>query len=434
MTTIIENFTYLRPQKASQSLSTLKNLENRTGHLDVKTFENCMLIPDYSRTEENDNNHKSDGVCETFGCTAGSKARLYHTGVRNNLIRGNCLFGGFYLGVYGHFLVETLARIWYFFESKDTAIDKIVFVSDDPQMHPPKGNIRRFLELSGLLDKMVLINCETSFDHLIVPDMALSHFWYADEFRLVFDIVRTKVLQNRPIIPSQKVFLTRSGLSKAKENEININKLDAFFLSNGYKLLSPEKMTLDELIVELSKSTVLSSINGTLAHNILFAPKSMMFNIIERHGFINSWQMGCDLVSKSPATYIDCYDLPQMSNPIGFVFLYSDTKYMHKWAQDNHMTLNTFLNSPQDHKRTLKNFLQRCKRQDGYTPYYLDFDIKRAPIYAEAIVECESVYSSWLRRKRPLFITDYFNMKVHKNWWVGPLYRKIVRKFRSFMK
>lgn len=120
------------------------------------------------------------------------KAYLY-TGIKNDITPGYYMFGGFFLDLYGHFLIETLSRIWYYFyENKTYPIDKIVFISDNPNMPEPKGNIKRILELSGILDKICVINCETSYENLIVPDMAFSHFWYADEFRLIFDIIQKK--------------------------------------------------------------------------------------------------------------------------------------------------------------------------------------------------------------------------------------------------
>lgn len=427
-------FDYLRPFKAMQSQETYSRLANKTGNLKVQEFRDCILRTDYSRDGEKYKNQ--DNV---YTCTSGVWAQITPPDLYNpdiQYVKGCTLFGGFYIAMWGHFLMETLARVWYLYQDNVEKIDKIIFVSDTPNYSGLHGNIARFLELTGWKDKIEIVASDIRCDRLIVPEMAITHFSYAKEFISVFDAVRANVLGNisHGQEETSKIFLTRSKLKDADKNEINITYLDRFFADNGYRILSPERFSLDKLIIELSSASELCSINGTLAHNVLFAPRGIRFNIIERHGFINSWQMVSNIVASTPAYYIDCYELPAMSNPIGSLFLYQSTDCMRRWARDSHLQEPCFPSSSKKRKKELRQFLKRCKLLNGHTPYFLPFDIKRGTVYAEAINDCEHIYAKWTRRQEPLFLSDYFSFRCHKNWWLGPMVRRLrttIRKMRK---
>ena len=54
------------------------------------------------------------------------------------------VYCGYLIRHWGHFLVETAARLWYFLENDET-IDKYVFTVDENEERFPEGNYKEFL-------------------------------------------------------------------------------------------------------------------------------------------------------------------------------------------------------------------------------------------------------------------------------------------------
>lgn len=428
---VSDSFEYLRPQKAEQSRETYHNLENRSGKLNVVKLENCSAKVYYDLSSFHANDSAIEIIRGGVKCCVSTRCKR-----KAEKVKGNTLFGGFFLGAWGHFLVETCARLWYIYDEESEKIDNIIFVAFDPNVTELKGNIRQFFELSGLLNKIRIISYEElQFEKLIIPEMAITHWTYAKEFIKIFNAVKQSALASTNNINvncqnnNKKIFLTRSQLKNSKKYEINIEYLDKFFANNGYEIVSPEKIELADLIKLFHSSKEIVSICGSLAHNILFANPGTDFSIIERHGFINSWQMVCNICSDNSVTYVDCYELPTMSDALGPVFLYQSTDCFKEWSKNKNLNIeDSFPQTDKQKKQELRRFLKYIYKTRGYTPRFLPYDLKRGPVYAEAILRAERRYNIWLRRQKPLFLKDYFNIRCNLNWWIKPLVKKMLRR------
>lgn len=395
--------------------------------MEVELYSQCQVIPEYSEVYRPDN----DG--EILLGEVGGGGPLLHPNSKPIELHfpGNTLYGGVYHPIWGHFLVNTMARIWYYFSPDREHIDRIVFVSDNRSVdNLAGGNFRQFVELAGLSDRIEIVNRPATFEKLIVPDQALSHLTYSKEFMRVFDIVKSKALEGytKEDYPD-KIFLTRSRLKNSHANEINCEILDQFFSDNGFVVLSPEKMTLIELIRHFHSADRIASICGTLAHNFLFAPSTSEFIIVERHGFINEWQMTCNLSIGIDPTLVDAHYQPMQSDSIGFLFLYQATKELESWIMDNNLVSHKFPTSKKSHAKEFRRYLKRYKSSYGYAPYYHSYDQKLGEVYVEAILDTSKVYGPWMYGTAPVLFTDYFSLKCH------PRFKSALRKLiRSLIK
>lgn len=419
----MDNFEYLRRLKADAASATYGKIKNKTGCLKVEPYDDVELIIEYT-------DHPK--AQPTFN-RSNANATLKHISEKARHISGTVLFGGFFINHWGHFLVETLARLWYLYQDSAEKIEKVVFVSENPDFAGLHGNMKQFFELAGLSDIIEVVTSDVSCDRLIVPEMALSHWHTSQEYGAIFNSLIRKVLSSATEcegtgrVENKKVFLTRSKLKNATRKEINIECVDKFFQNNGYTIISPEKLMLKDLVIMMSDASEIVSINGTLAHNVLFAPQGVDFTVLERHGFINSWQMGCNIAKGIDGTYVDCYELPTISNPIGSVFLYEATEQFQQWACSKGMTVTEFSQHPAALKKELKRFLRLTTSEYGHTPVVLPYDLHRGSIYMEAMLDSERRYYRWARRQQPLFLSDYFSLSCHKKWWLSSLVRKILR-------
>lgn len=88
----------------------------------------------------------------------------------------------------------------------------------------------------------------------------------------------------------------------------------------------------------------MASIEGTIAHNVLFAGKSMLQQIILRkQSEINPTQPIFNQIIEIPAIYIDVYNEPYKGFPISHddgPFLLRFNRNIRRYAKDNNMSFN----------------------------------------------------------------------------------------------
>lgn len=422
-------YKYLRPCKAKVINELTEDLVDKTGNLEVHIFSDCTIVPHYYKDKI-----KSDVSSIKIGDLpeyVSDGADLYSGNINNSdSMHGVILYGGYYRAHWGHILVNTMARIWYYYESYCPKIDKIIFVADNPHINWGKGNIIQLLEVAGIKEKIEIINKPTHFDMIIEPECSIVRFkHYSKEFMNVFNFVKKKALEISvdKFFPD-KIFLTRSGLKQSQKNELNIEYLDKFFSRNGYTVLSPERMSLVELIHYFNNAKTIASICGTLAHNLIFAPSSAKIQIIERHPFINISQQLCNKSADLNAVLIDANQMPLQSSSIGSLFLYKPTKYLEQFILDNNMIGHVFPCDDKNRKKELKKFFKRYKHLYGLSPCYHEFDLMYGPVYTEAVLDSYEEYGKWLKRKCPLFFRDYFS------FYCNPFLKKIAKTLYKFLK
>lgn len=81
------------------------------------------------------------------------------------------VYCGYLIHHWGHFLVEGVARLWYFLEN-DSSVDSYVFALDEGETREIKGNYKEFLTLLNIWDKLEFVNKPTTYREVIVPDLA----------------------------------------------------------------------------------------------------------------------------------------------------------------------------------------------------------------------------------------------------------------------
>lgn len=178
------------------------------------------------------------------------------------------VFCGYLYQHWGHFLVESTARLWYFLKN-DPAVDRYVFFLDENMPRTVGGNFREFLELLGIWDKCEFITSPVRYQKVIVPEPAyLCMQYWSEEYIAVFDAAARNVVENPAWEKPDKIFFTRSHFAKDSGYEFGMDALDHFFRKNGFSVLAPEKMSLSQMIFTIRNAETVATISGTLPHNI----------------------------------------------------------------------------------------------------------------------------------------------------------------------
>lgn len=391
---------YIRPIKARCLERVVRGYEDRTGGLQVRYFGSCTVegrgqVPGISASVPD--NYIVDDVDYCARVVDVPKAT------------GRVLYGGYLRHQWGHFLLNSTARLWPLFTGAVDDVERIVFFSDGADC-TISGNMARFFELAGIADKVeVAASGHFSAAEVIVPDIALEHpVFFSREFMAPFDAVRRAVSGGVQTARTHRVFLTRSALPGASKNEVGIGDVDRFFAANGYEVISPERLSLDELIKTLSEARTVASVSGSLAHNFVFADRATEFVVVERTAVVNDYQVGLGLAMGIEQTYVDAFRLPWPARATGSVFLYGDTECLRRFAAGQGMTPPTFGLDPGDE---VQRFARRCRREYGYDMSLREYEIDVAEAVAEAVAESAAYYRPWLDGRHALFLSDYFSLR-----------------------
>lgn len=182
------------------------------------------------------------------------------------------IFGGIIINLFGHTLVDSLARMWYFAKNPETP-HKFVFL----MMAGQEGFNKDFFELAGLTeDRYEIITEPTQFKKVIVPEQAmfcLSRTAHPD-WLLFFDRIKENVKKRCEKPEFDKVYLTRTQLPAEKHFEINECFFESFYRERGYTVVAPEKLSLAEQINIIMNATSVVTTVGTLSHMMVFADKN----------------------------------------------------------------------------------------------------------------------------------------------------------------
>lgn len=221
-------------------------------------------------------------------------------------IEGTVIYAGYLSNHWGHFLIDSMTRIYCALEDsyKDA---KIAFLVDEGKAHQMITNIKRFFELLGIEDRIVLINRVTKCEKIVIPEQAYQiNGYYSEKYIRVFERVASAVDLDK-YKTYDNVYFTRSRFSKAQSTEIGEEILVHIFEKNGFEIISPEHCSLDEQIAIIRKSKQLAGIIGTIAHNMLFANENQKMIILNKTYNLNMAQMDINIMRQLDITYIDMY-------------------------------------------------------------------------------------------------------------------------------
>ncbi len=208
------------------------------------------------------------------------------------------IYGGVaYFHAYGHFLLESTARLWFVLQNSD---DKrpIVFI--------PVGKPDRYLEFFDLLgierERLLFIDRPMRFKEIAVPEMS-SHLgeYYTEEFMLPF----RRAAANVPAAKYEKVYLTRRRFEFG--NMYGEEALERTFKANGYKIISPERLSVREQIALMKGAKNVVSVLGSATHNTVFCRKGTRNVVLNRAENVCRAQMLVDQAAELDRYYVDAY-------------------------------------------------------------------------------------------------------------------------------
>lgn len=413
------DFPFLRPKKA-EALLKWKNCplsEKKT--LNTISVKNAAVLP-VRKEKESGLKYGYGGVVSegVFIKESGIEGRYggEYSFVETPVRAETVVFCGMLNRQWGHFLLESVARLWVFLES-DTKANKYVFIVPEGEDISITGNFRAFLELLGILPYIEVINKPTQFDEVIIPELAYSRkYYYSEHYKHIFDTVANNAQKLNLSIPlHDKIFLSRSRFKKAMDTECGLDMLDNYFTKNDFFILRPETCSLAEMIILLRNAKICAAESGTLPHNFLFCQDAKETIIIERQTTVNEMQVNVDQIRKLNVCYIDGHYTIAIPNAgFGMFFLAYNEQFQSFSKQYGYSGPDARFLSEKTLRTNLRKYFKAYKKSYGYQWGFEKWQLMYMNAYYEAYEDSLKRLNPYLSRNKFLFWTDIFDLHMWK--------------------
>jgi len=169
------------------------------------------------------------------------------------------IYGGLLLTHYGHFIFESLSRLWYSRLDKSTPI---LFCSKQKVIKKFQQDIFNFL---GIKNPIILVKEPIGVDNLIIPEPGSRIRDYLSEQHMEF-------LSCYPynVDSNKKVWLSRSNLVRFIHQVDNEKELESKLEEKGWEIIHPQEYSIADQLEILANSSRIAGFVGSAFHTLLF--------------------------------------------------------------------------------------------------------------------------------------------------------------------
>jgi hypothetical protein len=255
------------------------------------------------------------------------------------------VFMGPFICHWGHFICDQISRLWYVLP--DIKKYRVAYCGWNwgSEQTSLWGNFLEFMHLLGLSDDQLIdVKTPMQFRSVIIPEFSFIpneyyiQNYFTEEFKDIFRIVTGNVKTPTSTAPSH-IYFTRGKFSGAMTKEYGEDKIEALFEANGYKIFSPEQLSLSEQIYYLNHSECMAAVSGSITHNFLFAKIGQKVIVLNKMDSVNEYQM---LIDNIMDVNISCIDVYKKMLPVCFglgPFLIGVNGNLKRFLKDSNMTL-----------------------------------------------------------------------------------------------
>lgn len=181
-------------------------------------------------------------------------------------LSGRYMFAGPLFGHFGHFLVESICRLWAVEQLKGQ-IDGVLFI---PKFqNRPQHVLQVFepmLKMLGVDIPCYNIEDPTRIETLYVPQQGFGMFDMiegAPEFR---DFINAHAGKTVTPEGAEKIYVSRSGLPPARGSLLGEKRLEDLLEAEGYSMFHPQKHSFEEQIAAYKAARYIISVDGSPLH------------------------------------------------------------------------------------------------------------------------------------------------------------------------
>lgn len=295
------------------------------------------------------------GVIDSFGSFVEESNYSFYFGGKYDYSKSeivessdDVIYLGHLIPHWGVFMVDFTRRIWFYYKQKNPGV-KFAFLGINlpgeglESLGTKYHEFIRYAEIE--LSSFVNVTKVTRFRNVYVPSLGYDEAKkaFSFDYLIIFNkIIHNVITRNEDNDNNkelyEKIYLSRTHFAKNKEAGEDI--IERFFSINGFKVIYPEKLSFEQQVRVFAKAEVFASVEGTVAHNILFTQKATQQIIIRKQKLENWRQSWFNLMKHVPITYVECYYEPFPKIPFDwdtgpFLMLYNNN--LKRFAIQNDM-------------------------------------------------------------------------------------------------
>ncbi|ELR98133.1 hypothetical protein GLO73106DRAFT_00019580 [Gloeocapsa sp. PCC 73106] len=202
----------------------------------------------------------------------------------------NVLYLGHFIGHYGHFILESMARLW----SLNTHLDlgrefDYFLIHLDQEKNLKKNNSFMVNILSILnipLEKLLYFTHPIKIKSVTIPQGSFSLKNYAFTAYKNFQSILASKIESTET--EQPLYFSRSKLKESFQDYKGEEKLEKLLIKHNCNIVYPETISVEEQIRLINKHKIIIAMTGSALHNICFGlkPKKIVINIANEENFV----------------------------------------------------------------------------------------------------------------------------------------------------
>jgi hypothetical protein len=153
---------------------------------------------------------------------------------------GHYLFGGIFYGHFGHFIVESLSRIWAL-DALRGRLDGIIFTPKVAQVTDQTvAGFREMLAAFGINIPIVIAHQVTRVETLSVPRQGFGMFDLIEGSAAFRTYVNAHAGRNIPAEGPEKLYVSRSRLGPQRGSILGEYRIEEYLAAEGYQIFHPQ--------------------------------------------------------------------------------------------------------------------------------------------------------------------------------------------------
>jgi len=269
-----------------------------------KEYENAVLIPEYGCLYD-EHGEKIKGSCYYYGDPPAIKNNAPDRIDAAKYVKHQepVAYTGKLSKHYGHFLIESISRLWFYF--RHSHIRHVCFNKNiDLNRHVFR---KRFLKKLSMLDNMGFFSRNTMFKKIIVPEPSFVNKYKAHSCHA---LAPETVAANQDFrFKGRLAYLSRRKLPDEKGKIKGERTIEKMVKKNGGDVYYPERLSFEKQIEIVNSYRIIAGCKGSALHTLLFKVSDIPLKVVlfcseqeefKNHEAINRIKnIACDYVTGS---------------------------------------------------------------------------------------------------------------------------------------
>ncbi|MCA8869642.1 MAG: glycosyltransferase family 61 protein [Rhodobacteraceae bacterium] len=179
---------------------------------------------------------------------------------------GRYMFAGLLFGHFGHFLVESTARLWAY-QRLEKEIDGIVFIPKVQRQTEHVLNVYKpFLKMLDIEAEVINQPEPAQFDEVLVPQQGFGMFGMIEGLPEYRAFMRARMGVHIADDRARKLYVSRSQLPQQRGGLVAEELIEQHLEAEGYEVIHPQKMKFADQLAAYKSADFIISADGSPLH------------------------------------------------------------------------------------------------------------------------------------------------------------------------